>query len=855
MSEAEIQVSVVIPVYNALALAQECVRSIFESGSALAFEVLVVDNGSGPEVGEWLRREEEGQTKLRHLRDERALGFAVAVNRGVAASTGAVVIVLNSDTLVSRGWMEGLWDALMTDPTLGAVTPCTNHAGEPAQMDLSTIERTPAEAWAIRAGKSRTPEVLYLAQRITFFAVALRRDVWDAMQGLAECYPVGNFEDDDLCLRLRVAGYRLGVAQHVFVFHHNNATFEANRIDHARQMAENAAIFAGRARVLSEAAGGIVRRWPKRAAAEVSVVIHPQERGLLERTLRSLENQTVQGFEILAPGHGQGPSRAWVAHVMEGDVLYPFHIEALLDALERNGGESICADAWSAARNELWAHPDAARDGGRAPRMLAGWVHHASLEPERLWERSVPLHWPRLTWELSQEPALPAARAEKRSLVGLAREVYRRRVKLETRLRVDAAVRKALGLKAATEDGDGQLRAATAELEAILRSGSEVNKFAAPGGLPPVVQFNAVTWHSATQRQHHFARGLARLGHPVIWVETDLRSARNCWTGRRVPEVAPGVHLVRLPGATREIYHMPWSEAAVEAMAAAMRLTASAYGFREAIALVNYPRWQPLVSRLKEREGWKVVYDCLDDQLAMAQLYQTEVAKYEEQLVLEADDLFTSSVVLRDRLPRSATLLQNGADFTLFSSSQAGGYLKHLPRPVIGFFGALADWLDMELIRAAAVRFPEYSFVYIGPQVFSSAATEARWRASTDLPNVTLVPQLEPGTLAAYLAEFDVCTMPFLDVPVTRTMNAVKLYEYLAAGKPVVSRSLPEVRHLVAEAGELIGLYTTPEEFFAGLQSALATDTPARAEQRRNFARQHDWRERVDVLSERLRAF
>jgi len=104
---------------------------------------------------------------------------------------------------------------------------------------------------------------------------------------------------------------------------------------------------------------------------------------------------------------------------------------------------------------------------------------------------------------------------------------------------------------------------------------------------------------------------------------------------------------------------------------------------------------------------------------------------------------------------------------------------------------------------------------------------------------------MDPGTLAAFLAEFDVCTMPFLDVPVTQTMNPVKIYEYLAAGKPVVSRDLPEVRH----ASDLISLYSTPEEFVAQLRSAVAGDNSDRIRQRQNFAKLHDWSARVDVLA------
>jgi glycosyltransferase involved in cell wall biosynthesis len=300
---------------------------------------------------------------------------------------------------------------------------------------------------------------------------------------------------------------------------------------------------------------------------------------------------------------------------------------------------------------------------------------------------------------------------------------------------------------------------------------------------------------------------------------------------------------------------MEWNDVVLEAildcMSAALRQTASAYGVGSAVSLVNYPRWQPLVSRLRERFGWKIVSDCLDDNRAFSGLYQTVLSSFEDRLVDSADRLITSSLVLQERLkPKPSLLLHNAADFDLFSSTTSEGHLQHLPRPIVGFFGALADWLDMPLIHQVAEHFPDWSFVYIGPHTFSRSETEVEWMRFTDLPNITVLPQMGPRTLAAHLAEFDICIMPFLDIPATRTMNPVKLYEYLAAGKPTISRDLPEVRHLAESCPEgLIKLYTTPRQFFDCLNSVLANDTRELREQRRSFARENDWDQRVDELS------
>jgi GT2 family glycosyltransferase/glycosyltransferase involved in cell wall biosynthesis len=852
------QVSVVVPVYNSLPLARKCLASVFDVPSDVGFEVIVVDNGSGPEVEEWLVQEQTLRPGLRCLRYSEPLGFARAVNAGGAAAAGEVLIILNSDTIVSPGWMKGLYLALTEDPSLGAITPCTNQAGEPAQMNVHTIDLPASKALAYMSRKPPIPDILYLPHRLTFFCVALRREVWNEFGGLGESYRVGNFEDDDLCLRLRLAGYRLAVARHLFVYHHSGATFRTNRIDRELWLSQNAAVFASRARCFAEAENPPPPRWPKRSCRDLSVVVQARDGASLDRTLRSLANQTVQDFEIILPGAQPSPASQFVAYVTQGDILYPFHLEALMDFLNRTGADAVFADAWNGGTNQLYPHPDASRTGSNPPLLLSGWLHRSFLDPDCLGQQPEPVHFPRPTWETDGKqspkyrPFEPGRLKSAPPLVEAARRAYRRSVALETRHAIDARVRKLLG-RFVQDPAQVQLSQLAAELDACTESRKFANRFEEPSSMPTVFLFNIVPWNGIVQRPHHFARGLAALDHRVFWVETGLSAPRNWWSGRPLQQIAPGIFLLRLPGPAAEIYHMPWSSPALDAMCAALRLVSSAYGIGQAVSLVHYPRWQPLAARLRDRCGWSLVYDCLDDQTAFSGLFETHLQKYEKQLVGGADLLFTSSAVLQQRMRRRrVTLLHNAADYNTFSSGKPDGYLDRFPCPVIGFFGALADWLDMDLIRASALRFPNWSFVYIGPLAFANASSQAEWLRCTNLPNIAVLPQLDPQTLAAYLAEFDVCTVPFRDLPVTRTMNPVKIYEYLAAGKPVISRDLPEVRHLVKAgegAEELILLYRTPEEFFGCLQEAVQ---PAPAEitaLRQSFARKNDWRHRVEVLS------
>jgi GT2 family glycosyltransferase/glycosyltransferase involved in cell wall biosynthesis len=843
-------VSIIIPVYNALRFAQDCVESIYQAGSSLEFEVIVVDNGSAPEVGRWLAQEQTRRAKFRYLRYEEALGYARAVNRGVEASQGEMLILLNSDTLLSPGWMEGLWEALRDDPGLGIVSPTTNHAGETMQMDFRTIGLASGKAFALFASKPGPKEVLLVPQVVTFFCAAIWRRVWTELNGLDEAYAVGNYEDDDFCLRLRMAGYRLGVLRSAFVYHHNNATFHANGIDHSSSMSRNAAVFATKAGAAALSVETSAPERSKGGGEDISVLILPRSGYAMEDTLQSLRNQTLSGFEVLTPDAGRPPSRQWVAYLRQGDVLYPFHLEALREALLRQGGDAIFSKAWASETGTVWkAAARQAWQGG----VALGCMADARLEGN--WANSAAvLEWPRMTWELRGDRIDFAPPPERKEFlpVALARTAYRRLLPYETRLALDAGSRKLLGLPARAQEGAAVEQPALEKLQAELEGRLAALEVAAPLAQAPVFFFNIISWGAATQRPHHFAKGLAERGHRVFWIDVEFRSPLHWLRERPLDEIAPGLRMIRLPGLERDVYHAHWSEATVDAALAALLWSARRYGVEEAVCVVNYPRWRPLLEKLCIRTGWKIIYDCLDDQKAFAELYQTAYSSNEDWLLAESDRVFSSSRVLQQRFEEHAcVLLPNGADVELFAHPEPGALLGRLARPVVGFFGALADWLDMDLIQAAALRFPSWSFVYIGPPVFSTEEGEKKWRRVTDLANIHVFSQMDPRTLASSLAEFDICTMPFLDIPVTRTMNAVKLYEYLAAGKPVVSKDLPEVRYLDGGAN-LMRLYTTPEEFFLALQAAAEEQDPGEVARRREFASKNDWSGRVEVLSQAI---
>ncbi len=246
-----------------------------------------------------------------------------------------------------------------------------------------------------------------------------------------------------------------------------------------------------------------------------------------------------------------------------------------------------------------------------------------------------------------------------------------------------------------------------------------------------------------------------------------------------------------------------------------------------------------------------LVYDCADEHTAFPGLINKKtVARMEAELFDRAAASLSSAGELyrskKEMAPRLA-IIPNGADVAHFCCARQPGTaapeeLKDLPRPLVGYIGAISDWLDQELLMAAALAHPDWSVVLIGPVDTDAACLKT-------LPNVRLLGHKAYSELPSYLNCFDVAVIPFKINELTRGVNPVKLYEYLAAGKPVVSSDLPEVRPfrpLVSIAGE-------PDQFVRKIEEELAADSPEKAAERLRVAGLNSWEARaaaaVDIIS------
>ncbi|MBN2308359.1 MAG: glycosyltransferase [Candidatus Hydrogenedentes bacterium] len=213
------RITIIIPAFNQLEYCRQCVISLV-ANTRLPYSLVLVDNGSTDGVGEYFDRV-EGASAIHAGRNR---GFAGGVNLGLAQAEGHVV-VLNSDTLLPRGWLGRLVAALERTPDAGMVGPMTNYASGPQQidgLDFASLDEISAYADGLA---ERNQGQLIRTDRLVGFCLLIRDAAFERVGLFDESFGIGNYEDDDYGLRVRRAGYSLCIAQDAFVFHYGNRTF------------------------------------------------------------------------------------------------------------------------------------------------------------------------------------------------------------------------------------------------------------------------------------------------------------------------------------------------------------------------------------------------------------------------------------------------------------------------------------------------------------------------------------------------------------------------------------------------------------------------------------------------------
>jgi glycosyltransferase involved in cell wall biosynthesis len=367
-------------------------------------------------------------------------------------------------------------------------------------------------------------------------------------------------------------------------------------------------------------------------------------------------------------------------------------------------------------------------------------------------------------------------------------------------------------------------------------------------------------WYHHPHSKNHLMRRFARAGNKVIFVNSISMGLAPIKSGELVPRVKRKLKSYAKLARTTEEGITVVSPAVIpffgNAAAAAMNrrlLTAQISslakrrGLTKPILWIAIPTAVQVVGRLDES---MVIYHVSDKYDANTMDHATDPAlirKLHERAIEAADLVFYSSRKLFDEVTtglEKSYLLEQAVDFDHWSrvtggETEVAEAVAKIPRPRIGYFGAIEPWLiDQELIKRASRERPEWNWIFIG--------NKSRGLEIEDLPDVHFLPPVSYEELPHYAAGFDVCVLPWnTEVPFTSYGSAIKVREYLASGKPVVISPLPEYESL----SDVLRIGRTRDQFLNLIDDALRETGTESMRARQAAVRDGTWDARAEWVS------
>lgn len=374
---------------------------------------------------------------------------------------------------------------------------------------------------------------------------------------------------------------------------------------------------------------------------------------------------------------------------------------------------------------------------------------------------------------------------------------------------------------------------------------------------PNILCFSSTDWDGKWGSRQQVIRRLAARGHRVLFVEqmaglehfwkyADLRTRRfqrwkvglrqiepNLWLVSPPPLFPGRYYFTKIAHLNAKIVHR-WLKPYLQRL-----------NFNAPILWFYKPEHAPLVGKFNETAA---VYHCIDEfTVGTAGQKRKTIIQLETQLLKQVTIVFANSKLTfqnKKVFNPNTYHIPSGADVAHFVQADNPATamhpaVKNLPHPVLAFIGNIDERIDIPLLAAVAQARPQWSLVLVGQE----HPTVVNLQPLREFANVHRLGKQPFSVLPNILKAADGCLLPYVQNDAALYRSPLKLYEYLATGKPIISTPHPEVSQFKA----MVTIATAPN-FVRAIESALQNDTPQQHQQRRQLAHRHSWDARVDEM-------
>lgn len=359
--------------------------------------------------------------------------------------------------------------------------------------------------------------------------------------------------------------------------------------------------------------------------------------------------------------------------------------------------------------------------------------------------------------------------------------------------------------------------------------------------------FSVIAWDFRYQRPQQLAKHVGQSGNRVFYIKNEFIPQTNNKKNKdyapiRVEKKDKNVYEITL-SATRNIfiYNDKPSNQDKDLILASFKTIINKAKIINPIAKIDHPFWQNIINEFKI----PYIYDCMDNHHGFEDNSKDNIL-LEQQLFKKSNYTIVTSnylnKVAKKYNSKNIEIIKNAGDFNHFNISQKKllipDDISNIKTKIIGYYGAIAEWFDTEILEQLAINHNDKTIVLIG-----NITNNKVGKLSKKYKNILLLGEKPYSILPNYLQKFDVCIIPFILNELIKATHPVKIFEYLAAGKPIVATKMPEILNL-----KEVVFFSKKEDFSKQVDQALKTNSRNLIKSRIDIAKKNTWNIRANDL-------